>query len=145
MDRSNLGIVSKQVGIATRVWKLKHATGHCGVAERMHLRNQWPTDKCLECGAVETVEHVWTCPARDGKWDDIITSTRSHLSKDGTDRRITEAFTTTLAYLRNKENNRPKQPWMALLQRSRCGAWLGSFMRVRETVGRAACAPKGWP
>ena len=101
VDGNNLSKVSKQIGIATRVWKLKHATGHCGVAERMKLRNQWPTDKCLDCGEVETAEHVWRCNARNAQWNNALTTIRQHLSKDGTSERMSEAFMTTLAQLRS--------------------------------------------
>lgn len=100
VDRKPLAKASKQVGMATRVWKVKHATGHCGVAERMKKRNQWPTEKCLDCGQTETVEHVWRCRGRDARWQQAIKNVAIYLRKAYTDQTIAETFILTLRYLR---------------------------------------------
>lgn len=100
VDRRALEEASKTLGIAARVWKLKMATGHCPVAKRMHTRGQWPSDKCLDCGQVETAEHVWVCPKRRSAWQKALTAIQDRLSSLHSDATLTKAFVSTLHVLR---------------------------------------------
>ena len=97
--RRSLAQATKSLHPAARIWKLKHATGRCAVAQRMKLRGQWPSDLCIKCGELESTSHVWTCRHRRRDWKTSSDKLRAYLLREYTDRDLQRAFLSTLQSL----------------------------------------------
>jgi hypothetical protein len=90
IDWEVLKMANKAVTRARRTWVTKNSSGFCSVgvmAKRMGLRS---TDECPRCREPETVEHVWTCKAKESTmlWNKCMEDLQTYMEELQTDPEI---------------------------------------------------------
>jgi hypothetical protein len=81
----------RAASLGRRRWQAKYMTSHCATGKMMHIRKQWPHNRCPRCGqAEEDTRHVCQCPEPEAraKAQELLTALNKWLAKSKTQPQI---------------------------------------------------------